>query len=136
MSIYTEITLKNAADEGIASSGLAKNYQVRQTTINALVDTGAWTLIINEETRKKLGLKKLETKLGTFSDDSITEYCVAGPVKVIWNNRHFNCDAIVLPDVDDILLGAIPLDAMDLTVHPNKEKVVGAHGDKELHRIR
>jgi hypothetical protein len=36
-------------------------------------------------------------------------------------------------DADEVLLGAIPLEAMDLTVHPRLEKVVGAHGDQVIH---
>jgi len=35
----------------------------------------------------------------------------------------------------NILLGAIPLEAMDLIVHPRLEEVVGAHGDVEMHKI-
>jgi predicted aspartyl protease len=33
-----------------------KEDEVRQMTVQAIVDTGAWTIIINEETREKLGL--------------------------------------------------------------------------------
>ena len=135
-TIYTDITLKNATDVENAASGHVKDHQIRQTTARALVDTGAWTLVINETIREKLGLRKLETKTGTLADGSVTEYCIAGPVKVIWKNRNTNCDAIVLPDADDILLGAIPLEAMDLIVHPRTEEVVGAHGDEELHKIK
>jgi hypothetical protein len=40
----------------------------------------------------------------------------------------------VLPDATDILLGAIPLEGMDLTINPKRE-LVGVHGDKELHRV-
>jgi len=135
-TVYTEITLKNAADEAVAASGFVKNHQVRQTTVNALVDTGAWTLVINEETRQKLGLRKFETKTGTLASGQKTEYSLAGPVMVMWKNRKTNCDAIVLPEADEILLGAIPLEAMDLIVHPREEIVVGAHGDEELHKIK
>jgi hypothetical protein len=42
------------------------------------------------------------------------------------------CEAIVLPHADEILLGAIPLEAMDLVIHPLKEELVGAHGDQPL----
>jgi len=136
--IYTEIKLINSSDEAIAESGMVNNHQIRETTVNALVDTGAWTLVINEAMRQKLGLRKrqIDTKTGTLADGSKTNYCLAGPVKVIWKNRDTNCDAIVLPEADEILLGAIPLEAMDLIVHPRKEEVVGAHGEEELHKIK
>jgi hypothetical protein len=41
---------------------------------------------------------------------------------------------ITLKNADDILLGGIPMEAMDLTVNPRKEEVVGAHGDDEIHK--
>ena len=135
-AVYTEITLRNSCDEAIAAEGLLKNQEIRQITVKALADKSAWTLVINEAIRQQLGLRKMETKTGTLADGSITEYCMAGPVKVIWKNRNTNCDAIVLPEADDILLGAIPLEAMDLIVHPREEIVVGAHGDEELHKIK
>jgi len=40
-----------------------------------------------------------------------------------------------LPDAEDILLGAIPLEAMDLTINPRRE-LVGIHGDQIMHSIK
>ena len=134
--VYTEITLKNANDVTNARSGLVKDHEIREVVVQALVDTGAWTLVINEEIREKLGLHKIETKTGTLADGTVTEYSMAGPVNVIWKNRNTNCDAIVLPVADDILLGAIPMEAMDIIVHPKLEEVVGAHGDEALHKLK
>jgi len=56
-------------------------------------------------------------------------------VEVHWKNRHTLCSALVVPGADEILLGAIPMEGMDLIIHPRKEEIVGAHGDKVLHRI-
>lgn len=134
--VYTEITLKNAFDIEVAATGLVKDHKIRQTTVNALVDTSAWTLVINEETRKMLGLRILETRNGTLADGSKNDYSLAGPIQVNWKNRSTNCDAIVLPEADDILLGAIPLEGMDLMVNPRKEEVVGVHGDEQIHKIK
>ena len=132
--VKTEITLKNTEDHLKAKRGLIKETEVRQITVNALVDTGAWTLVINEETREKLGLDIVGSDSGTLADGKSTEYNVAGPLDVIWKNRRTTCEALVLPEADDILLGAIPLEAMDLTVNPRRE-LVGAHGDQILHKI-
>jgi len=38
-------------------------------------------------------------------------------------------------DAQDILLGAIQLEAMDLIINPREEKVEGAHGDQVMHLI-
>ena len=52
--VHTEITLKNVIDMAIAESGLIPGHEIRQTTVNALVDSGAWTMVINEATSEKL----------------------------------------------------------------------------------
>ena len=132
--VKTEITLKNTLDVGKSRQGLIKETEIRQLTVNAFVDTGAWTLVINEETRKKLGLDITGSDSGTLADGKKAEYNVAGPLEVIWKNRRTTCEALVLPDAKNILLGAIPLEAMDLTVNPRRE-LVGAHGDQILHHI-
>jgi clan AA aspartic protease len=118
--IHTEITLKNAVDEVIVSDGIVKDYEVRQTTVQALVDTGAWTLVINEDIRKKLGLRIIGIDSGTLADGTGSSYPVAGPLAVLWKDRRTNCDALVLPHAEEVLLGAIPLEALDLTVNPRK----------------
>jgi clan AA aspartic protease len=128
--VRTEITLVNLRDAGKARDGLIPESQVRRLTVNAVVDTGAWTLVINEETREKLGLKVEETSETTLAGgvkipSRITEY-----VDIRWKDRKTACEAVVLPDEEDVLLGAYPLEGMDLMVHPKTQEVVGAHGDK------
>jgi clan AA aspartic protease len=133
--VYTEIRLVNLADTLRAEDGLIPKSGVRQCTVNAMVDSGAWTLVINEETRAKLGLPITGTDPGTLADGTEGSYPVAGPVQVIWKDRRTVCEAVVLPHAREILLGAIPLEALDLMIHPRKEEVVGAHGDQPLHTL-
>lgn len=132
--VRTEITLINSNDLMAAGNGYIKDIEIRQITLNSMVDTGAWTLVINESTRNKLGLKILGKEPGTLADGTKEIYDMAGPVEVRWKNRRATCDALVLPNADEVLLGAIPLEAMDLTINPRLE-VVGVHGDQVLHRI-
>jgi len=133
--VHTEIMLKNANDVENAARGLAKDADIRQITVNATVDTGAWTLVINEATRKELGLRVKPGRYGTLADGSRSNYNLAGPVEIHWKDRSHVCDAILLPEAKAILLGALPLEGMDLIIHPFTEEVVGAHGDKEEHYI-
>jgi len=132
--VQTEITLKNADDISAVRRGYIKKTDVREMTVKALVDTGAWTLVINETVREQLGLEKAGIEEGTLADGSKAVYDMAGPLEVWWKNRRVLLDALVLSDADEILLGAIPLEAMDLTVNPRRE-LVGAHGDKSMHKI-
>jgi len=134
--VHTEITLRNVRDIFNAEDGKIKEQDIRQTTVNALVDTGAWTLIINKDTCEKLGLHTVGTETATLADGSKTVYDLAGPLEVRWNNRRTVCEALVLPEAEEVLLGAIPLEAMDLIVHPRKEEVVGAHGDQIIHSVK
>ena len=133
--VQTEITLRNANDIMAVRRGYIQETEVREITVQALVDTGSWTLVINEATREKLGLDIVGTDSGTLADGTKAEYNMAGPLEVMWKNRRVTCEALVLPDAEDILLGAIPLEAMDLTVNPRRE-LVGAHGDQILHSIK
>jgi len=132
--ITTEITLKNMIDVGDAMRGLIKEDKIRQMTVNAIVDTGAWTMVINEETRTKLGLLDRGFGEANLADGKEEVVPMAGPVEVWWKNRRFTGDALVLPEAKDILLGAIPLEEMDLTINPKRE-LVGVHGDRVLHRV-
>ena len=127
--VHTEITLVNNEDQGAANRGFIPRDQERQLTVNALVDTGAWTLVINEETRQKLGLKVKRTSEATLAGgikapSQITEFVI-----VRWKDREAACEAVVLPGETETLLGAYPLEGMDLMVHPQRREVTGAHGD-------
>jgi clan AA aspartic protease len=133
--VHTEITLKNRHDMMRAADGTIQKTEVRQETVQAVVDTGAWTLVINEETRRKLGLEVLGTDTVNLADGAASPCAVAGPVEIIWKNRRTICDALVLAHADEVLLGAIPLEGLDLMVDPRAGAVVGRHGDQVIHRL-
>ena len=132
--VTTEITLKNMMDVGDAMRGLIEEDKIRQMTAQAIVDTGAWTIVISEEIRDKLGL--LDQGLGeaTLADGQKGDYPMAGPMEIWWKNRRFTCDALVLPNAPDVLLGAWVLEGLDLTINPKRE-LVGVHGDIVMHRV-
>jgi predicted aspartyl protease len=76
--VRTSITLKNAIDMYKADQGVIKEPEIRQTTVEALVDTGAWTLVINEAVREQLGLAITRTDTGTLADGTHSKYSLAG----------------------------------------------------------
>jgi clan AA aspartic protease len=134
--VYAEITLKNAGDFENVVRGYIKENAVRQTTVTALVDTGAGTLVITEEIRKKLGLRIEGFRRSTLADGGKAHYQLTEPVRVSWKDRFSTCAALVLPDAEDVLLGAIPLEDMDLMIHPATNQLTGAHGDEILCTIK
>jgi clan AA aspartic protease len=134
--VKTEITLVNIREAGKAQDGIIPESEVGRLTVEAVVDTGAWTLVINEETRQKLGLRvkrpsdSIVVGGGTIPS-GITEY-----VEVRWKDRETPCEAVVVPNEKDILLGALPLEGLDLMIHPKTQQVIGAHGDKRYNVIK
>jgi clan AA aspartic protease len=126
------ITLENARDTGNAREGFIPITQVRAVTIDALPDTGAWTLVINEKVRQKLGLAIEERSESTLADEKTDTYGVTEGVKIRWKNRSTILPAVVVPDAKDILLGVLPLEAMDLIVDPVRQQLTGAHGDQPM----
>ncbi|MDR0457155.1 MAG: retroviral-like aspartic protease family protein [Treponema sp.] len=129
--VHAEITLKNAIDAGACRRGLVKEPEIRQTTVEAVVDTGAMTLVINEQLRRQLGLGVLGTKQATLANNAKEAVQVAEAVEVHWKNRSMTCEPWVVGS-GRILLGAIPLENMDLIVDPAGQELIGAHGDEEV----
>jgi len=134
--IRTQITIKNAGDIAAAERGYITDAQIRTLTVEALADTGAWTLVIDEDTCQKLGLKLRGPEPGVLADGSSIVYQITEGVEVHWKDRYTVCPALVVPGADEILFGALPMEGMDLMVHPRKEEVVGAHGDTALYSLK
>jgi clan AA aspartic protease len=134
--VRDNITLINAGDTIRVECGLIKEPEIRETTVQCLVDTGAWTLVINEAVRAALGLRITDSTTSTFANGSTEPNGMCEPVKVCWKDRSMTCEAVILPDADEVLLGAIPLEGMDLMVDPVAEKLVGRHGDTALYTLK
>jgi clan AA aspartic protease len=131
-TVFEEIILKNEWDVGNALHGLIKASEVRQTTVPVVVDTGAATLIINEAVRQELGLALEGTRESTLANGEVISCGIAEAVRVCWKNRDMTCRPWVVPGAKIVLLGAIPLEDMDLMVDPKNRKLVGVHGDEPL----
>jgi clan AA aspartic protease len=127
--VRTEITLVNIREQNVADGGYMPQEEVRRLTVNAVVDTGAVTLVINEEIREKLGLRVKRAGEATVAGGGKVQTQITEPVDVRWKDRETPCRAVVLPGEKDVLLGALPLEGMDLTINPLRNEVTGAHGD-------
>ena len=129
--VHTEITLKNIKDKMKAEEGYIKEPEIRQTTVQAVVDTGAMTLVINERLRRQLGRGVVGEKQVSLADNTKRTIKIAEPVEVHWKNRFMACQPWVV-SAGKILLGLIPLENMDLMVDPHSQKLIGVHGEKEV----
>ncbi|MDR3343505.1 MAG: aspartyl protease family protein [Treponema sp.] len=134
--VVEKITLVNAIDAGMARRGIIKESDVRQVTVDAIVDTGAGPLVITEALRQRLGLE-IEREESVFLAGKVPQKCVvAEAVDIRWKDRYTMSRPLVLPEGDETLLGVIPLEDMDLKVNPIDHCLEGAHGDKQLYQVR
>lgn len=89
--------------------------------VDALVDTGALFLCIPEHLSIQLKLKEFEKREVTIADGSKKLVPYVGPVKINYLNRMCLTGALVIGNT--VLLGAIPIEDMDLVIHPAKLKL-------------
>ena len=87
-----------------------------------LVDTGALHLYITESQAIQLKLEEHEKRPVTIADGSIRQVSYMGPAKVDWQGRVSFTGAMVIGN--QCLLGAIPMEDMDIMVHPSRQCVV------------
>ena len=137
MSTFSEtITLTNVRDAGNAEEGLIPPAKVRTVTVNACVDTGSWFLVLNEKTRAALGLKISGADTATLADGTLKEYPITEPVEFRWKDRRKSMNALLIPDADEVLFGALCMEALDLIADPVDECLKGRHGDKALYKVK
>ena len=98
-----------------------KEQTLKPIKINALVDTGAITLCIPEHIVLQLKLETLEQREVTTSDGKKRLVPYAGPIQVRFENRNCFTGALVLGD--SVLLGAVPLEDMDLVINPRLQTI-------------
>jgi len=85
---------------------------------NALVDSGAVHLCIPEHIQIQLKLEEIDKKEVTLADGSKKLVPYVGPIEIRYKNRVGFSGALVMGD--QVLLGAIPVEDMDLIVIPGK----------------
>jgi clan AA aspartic protease len=85
-------------------------------SVEALADTGSVYLIIPQHVQMQLGLEPVAEKEVTLADDSKRMVPYVGPLEVRFKNRTAFVGAIVMGN--QVLLGAIPMEDMDLVVLP------------------
>ncbi|MDR1247886.1 MAG: hypothetical protein LBK63_01160 [Treponema sp.] len=117
----TEVTLVNFEDLCAADGGYIPQDQVRRLTVNAVADTGVCHLVIDEETREKLGLRVEKTVAVALADGRNIPGGITETVMVCWKDRDTPCAALVLPDEEGITLGRLPLFGLNLTMEPQKD---------------
>lgn len=122
--VYADIELINGDDISLVRRHIMDKDEVKRMTINFLVDSGAYNLCINEVIQEQLQFPIVEKRKAQLANGSIEEYDVAGNVEVRFGNRATTCRAMVLPGDSEPLFGAIPMEDMDLIIHPQRQELL------------
>jgi clan AA aspartic protease len=96
--------------------------EIKALNIPARVGTGALTLCIPEHIALQLKLETNTTREVTTADGRKQLVPYVGPIEVIFENRNCFVGALVLGD--EVLLGVVPMEDMDLIVSPSHRKLV------------
>ena len=105
--IHSKILLKNPRDS-----------KIKPVEVNCLVDSGALHLCIPEHLQLQLKLTEIDKKEVGLADGSKKMVPYVGPLEIHFKNRVGFVGALVLGD--EPLLGAIPMEDMDIMIIPGK----------------
>lgn len=122
--VYADIELINSDDIALARRYIIGEEEIKRITLNMLVDTGAYNLCINESIQQQLDLPFVEKKKAQLANGHIEEYNVVGPIVLKFKNRQTVCNAMVLQGDSEPLLGAIPLEDLDVVILPLRQEMI------------
>src|SRR5882724_792097 len=108
--IYADIELANA-----------KNGSLESIAVKALVETGALTLCIPEHIAIQLQLQEIDKREVTTADERRHVVPYVGPVQIKFANRSCFTGALVIGE--SVLMGAVPMEDMDLVISPSEQTV-------------
>jgi clan AA aspartic protease len=122
--IYAEIELINGEDLTLVRKNIIGEEEIKRIPVKMLVDTGSYMLAINENIQEYLKLPVVEKRRAQLADGRFVWCDVVAAVEVRFKNRETSCRAMVLPGDSEPLLGAIPLEDMDVLIHPHRQELI------------
>jgi clan AA aspartic protease len=122
--IYAEIELINGEDLALVRRHIIGEEEIKRMRVSALVDTGSYMLAINENIQEQLQLPVVEKRKAQLANGEIIQCDVVAPVELRFKNRQTTCRAMVLPGDSEVLLGSIPLEDMDVLIHPLRQELI------------
>ena len=112
--IVVDIELENPGDRALFERGFGEESDIRRSTVEALVDTGAVMSMLPQNVVERIGVNIHGTAIVTYADERQEERPIAGPLTLRVCNRLMNTDCVVGPPLTEPLIGQIVLEALDL----------------------
>lgn len=108
--VFAEIELSNPREPDLLP-----------VTAKALADTGALMLCIPEHIALQLKLETESMREVSMADGRSKNVPYVGPIRVSFGKRFCYVGALVLGD--EVLLGAVPMEDMDLVISPSRREI-------------
>ena len=116
--------LENSADLVAARAGRLTREGVRSEMVELLVDTGAAMLCLTPKVIEKLGLHKTHER-DVITGNGVAKRAVYEPVRIRIRDREADLNVMEVPAGTPLLLGYLPLEALDLYPNPKKRILEG-----------
>jgi predicted aspartyl protease len=123
--VIVKAKVENLDDAFSAELGRIKAEDVRSLEVeDALIDTAATTLSLPRRFVAQLGLQPFRVRQARTSAGVITLRMFRA-VRLTIQGRDCICDVIEIPDDCPVLIGQIPLEALDFVVDVVNQKLIG-----------
>jgi predicted aspartyl protease len=132
--VLVAATVENLSDLYDVTKGTRKPEEVRRVEIpDALVDTGATFLSIPRRYIQQLGLLRFRTRQAKTSGGLVT-FGMYGVVRLTIQGRDCMVEVTEVADDCPVLIGQIPLEALDFVVDPVSQRLIGNpdHGGEHM----
>jgi predicted aspartyl protease len=126
--------IENLNDLYEVDMGRFKPEEVRRIDVSdALVDTGAMFLSLPRRYVEQLGLQRYRTRRAKTSG-GFADIPMCGMVLLTVQGRECRVEVAELPDECPVLIGQIPLEALDFIVDPINQRLLGNpdHGGEHM----
>ena len=134
--VRVTVRLSNAADMALVRRNLMRPEEIRAVEADALVDTGAVTLVLPSLVVERLGLVRPFKQVAEYADGRREEVDVTEPVFVELMGRHTVEEALVLGD--EVIIGQTILEKTDLHVDCRQKRLLPnpAHPDQSVLQVK
>lgn len=132
--VLVKAKIENLQDLFFAEQGQLQPEQVRAIEVTeALVDTGASTLMLPKRLIAQLGLKPGRTRQARTTAGVVTMQNY-GTIRLTIQDREWVGDVVEVPDDCPVLIGQMPLEGVDLVVDTVGQRLIGnpAHGGENM----
>jgi clan AA aspartic protease len=132
--VRTKVRLFNNADANAAAEGRLSPDRVRVVEADAMVDTGAIRSCVPASLLEHLGIKPYNQVTVELADGRRSAAGIAEGVSFEIMQRRSSDDALILGD--EVLIGQMLLEKMDLLVDCTRQRLVPAHPEGAVNKLK